>query len=139
MSFTIEHAIVLLDDGVSDGLGTVTLPASRWTEEQGIFASSDPSCRGQFEDQSLIHLGVELEVEVVQAPFCIAELRLLVATLQQSPTTASQFIGDECRDQVDRSHVFRLRMQQARFQNGGHAAQSQLMQRTIEFDQVHVF
>jgi hypothetical protein len=69
VGFAIQHAVALLDDGVSDGLGAVTFPAPRWTYEQGIFALSDPVCCRQFEDHVAIHPGVELEGEVVQALF----------------------------------------------------------------------
>ena len=89
---------------------------------------SDPACRGQIEDQIAVHLGVELEVEVVQALVGIAELRLFVASLQQPLAAAGQFIRDQRGDQVDGRHVLRLRLQQARFQHGGHAAQAQLHQ-----------
>ena len=34
VSFAIENAIVLLDDGVPDGLGAVALTAPRWAKEQ---------------------------------------------------------------------------------------------------------
>jgi hypothetical protein len=137
VGFAIQHAVALLDDGVPDGLCAVTFAAARWTKKQGIFALSDPVRRGQFEDQIAIHLGVELEVEVVQALVGIAELRLFVASLQQPLAAAGQFIGDQRGDQVDGRHVLRLRLQQARFHHGGHAAQAQLHQGAIEFDQVH--
>jgi hypothetical protein len=82
VGFAIQHTVALLDDGVPDGLRAVALAASRWTEEQGIFALSDSVRRGQFKDQIAIHLGVELEVEVVESFFGIAELRLFVASFQ---------------------------------------------------------
>jgi hypothetical protein len=81
-----------LDDGVPDGLRAVALAASWWAKEQGIFALSDPVRRGQFEDQIAIHLGVELEVEVVESFFGVAELRLFMASLQQALATTGQFI-----------------------------------------------
>ena len=80
---------------MSDGLGAVTFPASRRTEEQGIFALSDPVRGGQIEDQVAIHPGVELEVEVVQALVGVAELRLFVASFQKPLATAGQLIGDQ--------------------------------------------
>ena len=98
---------------------------------------SDPVRGGQFEDQIAIHPGIELEVEVIQALVCIAELRLLVASLQQPLAAAGQFIGDQRGDQVDGRHVLRLRLQKAGFHHCGHAAQAQLYQGAIEFDQVH--
>ena len=128
MRFAIQHAIALLDDGVSDGLRAVTFAAARRTKKQGVFAPSDPAGGGQIEDQTAIHLGVELEVEVIQLLVGVAELRLLVAPLQQPLAAAGKFVGDQRGDQVDGRHVLRLRLQQACFQHGGHAAQAQLHQ-----------
>ena len=96
VGFAIEHAVSLLDDGVPDGLGAVALAAPRRAEKQGIFASADPARSSQIEDQFAIHLGVELEVEVVKSSFGIAELRLFMAPLQQALATADQLIGDQC-------------------------------------------
>src|ERR1019366_5351352 len=115
----------------------MTLAAPRRTKEQGIFTLSDPVRGSQFEDQIAIHPGIELEVEVVQALVRIAELRLFVASLQEPLATAGQLIRDQRGDQVDGRHVLRLRLQKAGFHHCGHAAQAQLYQGTIEFDQVH--
>ena len=108
MRFAIQHAITLLDNGVSDGLRDVALAAARRTKKQGIFALSYPAGGGQIEDQLAIHLGVELEVEVIQLLVGVAELRLLVTPLQQSFAATVQFIRDQCGDQVDRGHVIGL-------------------------------
>ena len=64
--FAIQHAVALLDDGVPDGLCAVTFAAARRTEEQGVFALSDPVRSGQVEDQTAVHLWIELEVEVIE-------------------------------------------------------------------------
>ena len=42
VGFAIQNPVALLDDGMSDSLCAVTFAAARWTEEQGIFALSDP-------------------------------------------------------------------------------------------------
>jgi hypothetical protein len=39
--FPIEHAVALQDDGVSDGLGKMTFPASGWAYEKSVLASAD--------------------------------------------------------------------------------------------------
>ena len=135
--FAIEHTIALLDDRVSDGLGTVALAASSWAKKKCVFAPSDPGGGGQVEDQTAVHLWIELEVEVIELLVCVAELRLLVAPVQQALTAAGEFIGDQDGDQVDGGHVLRLCLQQACFQHCGHAAQAQLHQGAIQFDQVH--
>src|SRR5208283_4154600 len=66
--FPIEHAVALQDDGVSDGLGKMTFPASGRADKKSVLASADEGGGGQIEDQGAVHLGVELEVEVVQSP-----------------------------------------------------------------------
>ena len=91
-----------LDDGVSDGLCTVTFAAARRAEEQGIFALSDPVGCGQFEDQVAIHAGVELGVIVIEGLVRIGELRLLMASLQEPLTRSrywlsSRMSGSTCR------------------------------------------
>jgi hypothetical protein len=42
------------------------LPLAWRPEEQGIFAFSDPVRSGQIEDKTAVHLGIELEVEVIK-------------------------------------------------------------------------
>ena len=48
---------------------------------------------------------------------------LFAAALQQPVGAASQFIGDQTRDQIDGSHRFGLSLAQAGFEHGGHAAE----------------
>src|SRR5215469_1237922 len=91
----------------------------------------------QIENQGTVHLHVELEVEVVQALVVVAELRLLMAAVEQPFASACQFVGDQRGDQVDGRHAFRLCLLEACFQRGHHAAQPQLMQGAIEFNQIH--
>ena len=109
---------------MSDGLGAVALAAARRTKKNGIFAPSDPVRRSQVEDKTAVHLWIELEVEVVELLVCITELRLLVAPLQQSPAATGEFVGDQDGDQVDGGHSLCLRLEQTRFQHGGHATQA---------------
>ena len=130
----VEHAVALLDDRVADGLGDVALAASGRAEEQRVFASADPGGSSQVEDQTAIHLWIELEVEVVELLVCVAELRLLVAPLQQPPAATGELVGDQDGDQVDGGHVLRLSLQKAGFHHCGHAAQAQLHQRAIQLD-----
>jgi len=92
VGFAIQHTITLLDDCVSDGLRDVALAAARRSEEQCVLATSDPTCGSQIEDQTAIHPGIELEVEVVQMLVGVTELRLFVASLQQSPTTTGELV-----------------------------------------------
>ena len=96
----------------------VTLARPGWSFEQAVFAPVHPAGSGQIEDEIAIHLLIELEVEVVQALVRIAEASLFLAPF-------------------DGRHVLCLRLKQACFQHGHHAAQPQLMQGTTKFDQVH--
>jgi hypothetical protein len=88
----IEHAISLLDDSVTDGLSKMTLPRAWWPFKQAVFAPFHPAGGSQIEDQVAVHLGVELEVEVVQPLVRIAEACLFLAPLQQSFAAAVDFV-----------------------------------------------
>ena len=72
VGLAVEHAIPLLDSGVADGLGQMTLARAGWTEKQGIFVARDKGAGGQVEDQAAIHLLIEVEVEVVQGLLGVA-------------------------------------------------------------------
>src|ERR1700691_4744810 len=109
--FAIQHAIALLDDSVPVGLCAVTLTASTRTKEQCVLPPSDPCGGGQVEDQTAVHLWVELEVEVIQLLVWVTELRLLVAPLQQSLAATGKFVGDQDGDQIDGSHGLGLSLQ----------------------------
>jgi len=56
--------------------------------------ASDEGAGGQVEDQTTIHLLVEVEVEVIEAPLRVAELGLLGPALQQAIAATSEFVGD---------------------------------------------
>jgi len=81
---------------VADGLRTVALAAARWTKKKRVFAPPYPAGGGQIEDQFAIHLGVELEVEVIQllvgiaetAPACGASPEVLCRGKQVRPRPA---------------------------------------------------
>jgi hypothetical protein len=90
------------------------------------------------EDMAAIHLWIELEIEGVQALVSVAELGLLVTTIQQPLAATGKFVRDQDGDQVDRCHGLGLRLQQTGFHHCGHAAQAQLHQGTIEFYQVWI-
>ena len=81
---------------------------------------------GQIEDQTAIHLLVEVEVEVVEGLCGSRNCGLFAAPLEQSVTATSEFVGDQAGDEVDGGHGFGLRLAQAGFEHGGHAAQAQL-------------
>jgi hypothetical protein len=97
---------------------------TRLAKKKCVFAPSDPGGGGQVEDQTAVHLWIELEVEVIQLLVCVTELRLLVASFQQALTASGKFVGDQDGDQVDGGDGLSLRLQQTRFQHCGHAAQA---------------
>src|SRR5271163_2549431 len=66
--------------------------------------------------------GLKVKSKFSKSSVGIAKAGLLAATLQQAVGTASQFIGDQTRDQVDGSHRFGLSLAQAGFEDRGHAA-----------------
>jgi hypothetical protein len=53
-----------------------------------------------------------LEIEIIQVLVGVAELRLLVAALQQALAAAGEFIGDQAGEQVDGSHGIGLCLEQ---------------------------
>ena len=96
--------------------------------------ASDEGGGGKIEDQAAIHLLVEGEVEVIEGLLRVAELGLLFPPLQQALAATGEFV----RDQTGRwGERFALCLAQAGLQPGGHAAQAQLFESTIEFDEVH--
>src|SRR5260370_11228955 len=63
--------------------------------------ASDEGAGGQVEDQTAIHLLMDVEVEVVEAPLWVAKLGLLGPSLQQAIPATSEFIRDQTREEVD--------------------------------------
>src|ERR1019366_2301988 len=133
----VEHSVPLLDSGLADGLSQVALAGAGRTEKQCVFAARDKAGSSQVEDQAAIHLLVEGEVEVVEGLVGVAELRLLFPPLQQALAPPGQFVGGQTGGQVEGDERFGLCLAQAGLQHGGHSAQAQLFESTIEFNQVH--
>ena len=123
MGFAIEHAIALLDSGLSDGLSEMTFASSRWPEKQSVFVARDEGTGSQIEHQAAIHFSVEAEVEVIESFLNVSELGLFFSPLQQSFATTSEFVGDEAGEEVDRRHGFGLSLVKPGFEHGGDSAQ----------------
>ena len=83
----------------------------------------DEGAGGQVEDQTAIHLLVEVEVEVVEAPLWVAKLGLLDPALQQTIAATSELVRDQAGEKVDRGHGLGLSLVETGFQYGGNAAQ----------------
>src|SRR5258708_28894942 len=73
MGFAIEHAIALLNGGLADGLRQVALAGAAGPEKQCVFALADEGTCGQVEYQAALHLGIEVEVEVIKRLLRITE------------------------------------------------------------------
>ena len=56
---------------------------------------------------------------------------MLDATFEQSVTPSRELVGDQRRDEIDRHHAFGLRFEQPGFEDGAHAAEAQLPQRSL--------
>jgi hypothetical protein len=85
--------------------------------------ASDEGAGGQVEDQTAIHLLVEVEVEVVEAPLWVAKLGLLGPALQQTIAATSEFVRDQAGEKVDGGHGLGLSLVETGFEDGGNAAQ----------------
>jgi hypothetical protein len=57
--------------------------------------ASHEGAGGQVEDQTAIHLLVEVEVKVVEGSLRVAKLSLLGPALQQAVAATSEFVGDQ--------------------------------------------
>ena len=95
VSLTVQHAVALLNGGLSDGLGQMRFAGAAGAEEQCIFALADEGAGSQVEDQAAIHLLIEGEVEVVQSLVRVAEGGLLAAPVEQPLAAPGQLIGDQ--------------------------------------------
>jgi hypothetical protein len=86
--------------------------------------ASDEGAGGQVEDQTAIHLLVEVEVEVFEAPLWVAKLGLLGPSLQQAIAATIEFVRDQAGKEVDGGHGFGLRLVETGFEHGGNTAES---------------
>src|SRR5882757_11424440 len=118
----------LLDRAAADRLGEMALAGAWRPEKQRVLVLGDEVTGGELVDGPAVHLLVELEVEVVEGLVRFAEVSVLRASLEQAIGATSELIGDEHGHQVDGSHVFGLRLQQATLEDGGHTAQAELLE-----------
>src|SRR5580704_5170856 len=102
----------------------MTFAGAAGAEKQRVLPLSDKGAGGQIENQTAVHLRVETEVEIIQSSLRVAEGRLFTPPLQQTVTAPGQLIGDQTRDQIDRSHGFGLSLAQPCFEYSGHAAET---------------
>ena len=72
--------------------------------------------------------GLKVKSKLSSVLLAIAEAGLFAPAFQQPVGAARQFVGDQTREQIDGRHRFGLGLMQARFQHGGHAAETELAQ-----------
>jgi hypothetical protein len=65
---------------------------------------------GELVDQRAIHFFIEVKVKGVERAIGIAEARQLVPALEQAVLSPLQFIAHERRDEINRGHLFCLRV-----------------------------
>src|SRR2546430_3221248 len=88
--------------------------------------ASDEGAGGQVEDQTAIHLLVEVEVEVVESALRVAKLGLLGPALQQAIAATSEFVRDQTGEEVDGWHGFGLRLVEDRKSTRLNSSHSQI-------------
>jgi hypothetical protein len=137
VGLAIEHLVALPDGRLSDGLGEVAFARAAGSEKERIFAAINEGSGGEIEDQTAVHLGIEAEVETIERLVRIAEAGVFAAPFEQAVRAPGEFVRDQRGKQVDGRHGFGLSLKQAGFEHVGHAAEAELAQRALEFDEVH--
>src|SRR5260370_37479626 len=103
----------------------MTLASTRWTSAKCVFVARDECSGSQIEDQTTIHLLIEVAVEVVARSLRITKLRLFSSPLKQPFAATSEFVGYQAGDEIDGRHRFRLGLVQTRLEHGSNAAEAQ--------------
>ena len=139
MRLAIDDAIALLDRGAADRLGEMALAGAGRAEEERVLALLDEAGGGEVVDQRAIHLLVEIEIKAVERAVGIAKARLLVPAREQPVLPALQFVARRASEtRSSGASRLGLRLAEARFEDGGHAGESEFAERVIEFDEIHV-
>ena len=107
-------------------------------EQERVLALRDEARGGELVDQRLRHLAVEAKVKGVERPVRVTKAGLLQPAREQAIFAAQQLVADQRREDLDGRLAFLLRLAQPRLEDVGHAGETQLAQRGIEFGQGHV-
>jgi hypothetical protein len=129
--------MTLLDRTATDGLGKMALAGAGRSEKERVLVLGDEVTGGELVDEPAVHLLVEVEIEVIESAVRLAEAGVLGTAVEQAVGAATELVGDEDGHQIDRGHVLGLRLKETAFQDGRHAAQAQLPERAVEFNEVH--
>src|SRR5207302_423036 len=105
------------DGRKADGLSEVTLSGARWAQEESVFSAIDELACGELEDEAAVHLLVEVEIECIEGLVGLAKLSVLDAAPEQPIATDGELVGDECGEEVDRSHLAALSFEDPRLES----------------------
>jgi hypothetical protein len=120
---------------LSNGKTQDVTSQSTWQSSNTTVATVSPN-NGSV-NQRAIHLLVEIEIEAVERALGITKARLFVPALEEAVLPAQELVGHEHRDQIDRGDLFGLGVTQSGFEDGRHAREAELTERTIELDEIH--
>src|SRR5436190_4897966 len=115
----------------------MAFPCAAGTEKQCIFSPRNESAGGQIEDEAAIHFGVEVEIEIIEGFLGIAKLSLFAAAIEQAVAAPGEFVINQASNEVDGRHGFSLRLMDPGFQHGSDAAEAELPESTLQFNQIH--
>src|SRR5215471_8309194 len=137
MGLAIHDAVALEDRRAADRLCEVTFAGAGRTEEEDVFTLCDKPDGRELVDQRAIHLLIEIKIKGVERAVGVAEACELVPAFEQTVLPPAEFVRDQCGHQVEGRHLLALRLSESGFQNGSHARESELAERSIEFDEIH--
>ena len=75
--------------------------------------------------------------EGIEGAIGVAKLGGVHAAGAESIAAACELVGDQRGEDVDGRHALGLRLEEARFEHLGHAAEAELLESAVELDQVH--
>ena len=133
----VRDAIALVDGGAADRLREMALAGAWRAEEERVFTLLDEAGRRQIEDERARHLLVEVEIKILQGAVRVAEAGQFQASGQQSIFTASQFVGHEGGDKVERREPLGLGVAQPGLEDVGHAGEAEFAEGAVHFDEGH--
>jgi hypothetical protein len=129
--------VALLDDRASDGLGDVAFPCPGWSQEKRVFVLGHEMAGGKVEDEPAVHLFVEVEVESIERAIPVAKAGGPKAAIEQAVGSHSELVVDQAGDQVKVGEILGLGFSDPRLEGGRHAAEPELPEGAVYFDQVH--
>ena len=137
MSLEVEDAAAVLDRGLADRLREVTLAGAGRSEEKRVFVLGDEAGGREVEDERAIELAIEIEIEGVERLGGIAKVRLGASPREQAILAPDELVGDERGDEIEWGLALGLGLPEAGVQDVGHAGETELAERAVEFGEGH--